>query len=157
LALTLLLCRARLFAAMSQFQSESDEILDVVLSAAESLIAKQGEFFPFGATMDRSGEIAMAGGYLGIEDSPAAEVIALLKEGFHAGALTGEYRVTAIAYAVTFQLPAATSKSDAVAVNIDHEEGNSVIVCFPYTVSAGAVKLGEAFAQEGTYEIFGKR
>jgi hypothetical protein len=142
---------------MSRVQSDSEEILDVVLPAAESLIAKQGEFFPFGATMDRSGAIAMAGGYLGIEDSPAAEMIALLKEGFHAQALTGEYRVTALAYAVTVQLPGASSKSDAVAVNIDHEEGDSVIVCFPYTVSDGVVTLGEGFVQEGTYEIFGKR
>lgn len=45
-------------------------------------------------------------------------------------------------------------KTDAVAIDLDHREGYSVTVLFPYTIANGEPALAEPFAIAGDADIF---
>jgi hypothetical protein len=140
---------------MQSAKSESEELLNAVLPFAEELLAKHGEFFPFGAAMNHLGGISHIAGYTGSEQPPSSDVIDLLRTAFHSAGHSGEYRATALAYDVQVQVPGTEAKSDAVAIELDHRDSYSVVVYFPYTLSGGVVEVGSPFAQAGSNEIFG--
>ena len=50
--------------------------------------------------------------------------------------------------------PGADSKSDAIAVAIDHQDDYSVVIVLPYTLDQGELVLGETFVQAGADDIF---
>ena len=139
----------------NQAKSETEELLNVVLPLAEELLAKHGEFFPFGATMNRQGGVSHVAGYTGLEQPPSAELITLIKSAFRKGAQDGEYRATALAYDVRVRSQTVDEKIDAVAVDLDHMDMYSVIVYFPYKIHNGRVELGSPFAQQGSGNVFG--
>lgn len=139
---------------MGKAKAECEEVMNVVLPLAEQLLAKHGEFFPFGGIMKGNGEIAHVAGYDGREQPPSADVIKLLKDGFRSGAHSGEYKATALVYDVRVILPSSGQKSDAVAVALDHRDQYSVVVLFPYQIQNGAVIFGEPFAEKGEADVF---
>lgn len=141
---------------MQSAKSESEELLNVVLPFAEELLAKYGEFFPFGAAMNPLGGISHVAGYTGSERPPSSDVIDLLRSAFRLSGRSGEYRATALAYDVRVRAPDSDSdaKSDAVAIELDHQDSYSVVVYFPYTLPEGVVEFGPPFAQAGSNEIF---
>ena len=140
---------------MQSAKSEAEELLNVVLPYAEELLSKHGEFFPFGAAMNRLGGISHESAFPGSEQPPSSEVVDLLRRAFRSAGRSGDYRATAIAYDARVQVPGTESKTDAVAVELDHRESYSVVVFFPYALSGGSVEIGSPFARAGTCEIFG--
>jgi hypothetical protein len=142
---------------MNRAKSECDELLNVVMPLAKELLEKNGEFYPFGATMNPLGGIERFEGYTGTEHPSSDEVKLLLQRAFRASREASECRATAIAYDVLVRLTAANLKSDAIAVELDHVDEYSMIVFFPYSKFATHVEFGTAVAQEGSYGIFGPR
>jgi hypothetical protein len=138
-------------------KAECEEVMNVVLPFAEEMLAKHGEFFPFGGVMKRNGEIAHIAGYDGRGQPPSADIIKLLRDGFRSGARSGEYRATALVYDVRVALPSSGQKSDAVAVALDHRDQYSVVVLFPYSLQDGKVVFGETFAEKGEASVFGSK
>ena len=57
-----------------------DALLNALLPFAKQMLAKHGEFHPFGASMNNDGEISMTAGYTGDEHPEASEVIELLEQ-----------------------------------------------------------------------------
>lgn len=106
--------------------------MNAALPFAEQMLQKSGEFFPYGTALKTAGGIANVAGYDGRERPPSLDVIRLLKQGFVQGAKSGEYKATALVYDVRVVLPSSGKKSDAVAVSLNHREGYSVVVMFPY-------------------------
>ena len=53
--------------------------------------------------------------------------------------------------------PANGEKTDAVAVSLNHADGYSVAVFFPYKIDDGSVVFGNALAQAGEGDIFPPR
>ena len=128
--------------------------MNAVLPFAEQMLGAYGEFIPFGSVMRPDGEIVSVAGYDGNEHPRSVDVIALLKEEFVGGASKGEYLATAIVYDVRVKLSATQEKSDAIAVALDHRDGDSIIMFFPYKIDARKLTLGVAFAQKGDADIF---
>jgi hypothetical protein len=137
-------------------KSQCEELLNVVLPFAKKMLSEHGEFYPFGASMKPDGEIVQAGAYDGREHPPSQPLIDLLRQAFQADAKDGVIIASATAYDVQTIPPGATSKTDAVAVELDHRDNYSVVVLFPYTVSAGTVQFAAQFAHKGKSEIFGQ-
>src|SRR5947207_3237886 len=52
-----------------------NELLNASLPFAQEMLAKHGEFFPFGRSMDVGGGIAHVAGWTGEEQPPSQEVI----------------------------------------------------------------------------------
>ncbi|MEP5763209.1 MAG: hypothetical protein ABJ308_01380 [Halieaceae bacterium] len=138
---------------MQEGKEESQELMDAVLPLAEKLLSEHGEFFPYGGAMTPDGKIVSVAAYDGDEHPPSSEIIDMLHKAFHAAAKNKEYKATALVYDVRVQL-ANGDPSDALAIELDHESGYSVVVLLPYTLSAGQLQYGEISAQAGEGNVF---
>ncbi|MHA2830095.1 hypothetical protein, partial [Vibrio harveyi] len=64
-----------------------------------------------------------------------------------------QYSTTAVVYDVRIMLPSGKA-SDAIAVNLDHNSGYSIVVYLPYKKVNQAIEYGELSVQEGRGAIF---
>lgn len=135
-------------------KAECEMLMNAVLPFAEQMLKKDGEFFPYGGALKSTGKIASIAGYDGRERPPSTDVINLLKQGFVAGAKSGEFKATALVYDVRVVVPSSGKKSDAIAVALNHRSNYSVIVYYPYELKMGVLTYGEVFAQKGESDIF---
>ena len=138
---------------MQEGKDESQELMDAVLPLAEKLLTEHGEFFPYGGAMTHEGKITSVAAYDGEEHPPSTEVIDLLHKAFQNAAMNKEYKATALVYDVRVQLSNG-DPSDALAVELDHESGYSIVVLLPYALNDGQLHYGEISAQEGKGNVF---
>lgn len=139
---------------MADPKSEVEEIMNAMLPFGQQMLEKHGEFIPYGGAMKPNGEIVSVAGYDGNEQPPSQEIINLLKGGYRQAAKNGEYKATGIFYDVRVIPPGSNEKTDAIAIALDHKEGYSVIVLFPYKIVNSKVEFGQVFAQAGMNDIF---
>jgi hypothetical protein len=71
-------------------ERDLEQLLSFVVPFAEQTLAKYGEFFPYGSSMNSEGKIAAVAGYTGSERPKSAEVIDLLRSGFRREGGRGE-------------------------------------------------------------------
>ncbi len=120
---------------MSQRPPERDELdalLDPLLKFAQESLQKRGEFFPFGGTITNEGQVSLTAADTGEERPASQEVIELLAGGMRAQASAGQIRAAAICYDSRFT-PEGGAKTDAIAVSLEHREGDAVLVMQPYS------------------------
>ena len=135
-------------------KEQCESLLDSVLPLAEKMLKEHGEFYPFGATLKRDGTQALAGADDGTSKPASQPLIDLMRSGFRAAAAKREIIASALAYDVRVVPPGSGAKTDAVAVEIDHRDGYSVVIYFPYVLQSGGVVFGQAFANAGAGSIF---
>ena len=132
-----------------------DALLNALLPFAEQMLAKSGEFFPFGAEMKFDGEIDAVASYDSDEHPPSQTLIDLLTEGFRQQADTGELRGAGICYDVRTIPPGQTEKCDAICISLEHQSGEAVDVYVPYTKDRlGKIRCGAMFATRRTPQFF---
>ena len=132
--------------------------MNLVVPFAQMMLKERRAFAPFGAAMAPSGQIAGAMGRSGDEKPDVNQLISLLELGFHQGASEGKYKATAIVVDMVVIPPGKSAKQDGVAVRLDHRDGYSVIVGFPYWFSdKGELVMEPPFATEGAHQIFPAR
>lgn len=139
---------------MTSPKSECERLMNAILPFAEEMLKKHGEFFPYGGAINPAGAIVGVATDAGRENPTSDEVIATTKKCFIAGARRGEYRATALVYDCRVPIPGTGKKSDAIAVALDHKDGFSVTVFFPYVIEKKGVVIGELFASAGDDDIF---
>ncbi|MBB1301292.1 hypothetical protein H5183_08085 [Pseudoalteromonas sp. SR44-8] len=139
---------------MDQGKAESQELMDAVLPLAEQLLTEHGEFFPYGGAMTPTGEIVNVAAYDGDEHPPSTDVISMLNKAFISASRSKTYKATALVYDVRVPLPETGEKSDAIAINLDHQSGYSVVVFLPYEITEQGLKFGSIFAQAGEKGVF---
>ena len=148
---------------MSSDEQDVRNLMNEYIGFAEDMLQKYGEFFPFGAVLKPNKETAFVAGYEGTDQPLSQDIIDLLNDGFRVGAASGEYEATALFYDTAITQPETGEKSDAVAVALDHQSGNSLVVFFPYALGGKAVfrrrrvSFGNPFSQAGTNDVFGGR
>jgi hypothetical protein len=69
---------------------------------------------------------------------------------------TKQLKATALVFDVSVDVPETAKKSDAIQVCVEHVDGYSAEIFFPYEIQDGRLNYGVTFAQEGKREIFGK-
>lgn len=132
-----------------------DDLLNALLPLAKQLLAKRGEFFPFGARMKSNGQIDMVGAYDGREHPPSQPLIDLLTDDFRQEADAGEIRAAGICYDVRMTPPGQAKKSDAICVSLEHHSGEGVDVLLPYRKPPfGRMQYGELFATRRILRFF---
>ncbi len=118
-----------------------DNLLNRILPFAQQMLAKHGEFYPFGSTMKTSGEITA--------------LIDLLTQAFRNEALAGQIRAAGICYDVRTIAPGQTEKTDAICVGLEHNTGQCVSVFLPYKKGwFGKIQYGQLFASARDPQIF---
>lgn len=137
---------------------ESEKLMNAVLPLAERMLRQHGEFYPYGGYMKPDGEVVHVGAKDEDTNHPKSmDLLYVLRESFAKMVETGECKATAIVFDVGVNLPGTQEKSDAIQVCLDHADGYSAEVFFPYEIGdGGQVVYGETFAQEGRHEVFGK-
>lgn len=109
--------------ASQQAQDDLDGLLNATLPFAQQMLAKHGEFYPFGATVAASGETRLLAGEPGQEHPASAEVLALLVAGLR----QRRADLRAIAICSDVRLP----DKDAVRVELEHRDGHAMAVLMP--------------------------
>jgi len=138
-------------------KEELEQLMNEVLPFAQKMLKDYGEFYPYGGFINSKGEIVFSGAHDGNEHPSSKDLIDLMTKAFQTAAKSGECRATAIMYDSRIIPPGSTQKSDAIAINLDHADGLSIIVFLPYQIKEkGNVIYGEMFAQKGESKIFGK-
>jgi len=136
-------------------RDEMDSLLDMLLPFAQQQLEKHGEFFPFAASIDSSGALAMVGVDLGDEHPASTDVIDSLYEALARLAASGEIRAAGICADVRIPPPGSAEQTDAIRTSIEHAEGDPVEVFLPYTKRRmRGLQFGGLFAQAGTPRIF---
>lgn len=111
-----------------QAQDDLDGLLNVVLPFAEQTISRYGEMYPFGTAVTVDGEFKMLAADPGAGENPASqEVLNALYTG--AQETRGEYR------ALAFVADVKANGSDAVRVELEHQEGTALVLVVPYSRS----------------------
>lgn len=138
-------------------KEDCEELLRFVRPLAERLLRECDGFLPFGATMAHSGEITSVSGATGDEFPAAEDVLALLNDAFRGAAIESRLRAAALAYDIRVRPPGKRDAQDAIAVNLDHRDGYSVVVVYPYVRhAAGDVSIEAPYAYAGTGADFGE-
>lgn len=140
---------------MSSADEDVQKLVNAIVGFAYKLLVEQGEFYPFAGAMKPDGEIVGVAGHNGDDLPSSTEVIELLKEGLREGASEGAYIATVIVYDVQLSVTDEDEMPDAVVAAIDHRDGYSQMVFFPYELHDGQMTQGTPFAQEGENVIFG--
>lgn len=79
------------------------ELLNYCIDFAKAMLSDSGDFYPFGATIDSSGQLKAVGGYDGKERPAPQDIYRLLGESFLSGAREGE--LSAVALAANVNIP----------------------------------------------------
>jgi len=138
-------------------KQESERLMNAVLPLAQKMLRQYGEFYPYGGYMKPDGTIVEVGA-----DDPDAnrpkskDLIYVLRSSFREMARSNKCKAVAIVFDVAVNLPKLNRKSDAIQVYLEHVEGYSAEVFFPYEIVNHEIVHGETFAQEGKHEIFGR-
>jgi hypothetical protein len=77
-----------------------------------------------------------------------------MRQKFQEAAENGQLKATAVIFDVRIKPSDSEEKTDAIQVCLDHVDGYSVEVLFPYKIANGEVLFGRTFAQKGEGKIF---
>jgi hypothetical protein len=130
--------------------SDLNELFEAAVSFAETMLAKEGEFIPFGVSMDLIGKVALVAGDVGSEHPASTEVIALLQSSFQQSAARGSIRAAGVCLDVRVTPPGTAARSDAICVRLAHVSGEVVEVYVPYTGQSGTYQYGQVFATQAS-------
>jgi len=131
-----------------------DALLNDLLPFAQQMLAKHGEFYPFGGSMTADDKHISVGAK-GESDHPRSqELIDLLTEAFRGDAVTGRIRAAGICFDVRVVPPGQVDKTDAIQMSLERE-GEAVDLFVPYAqLPGGACTYGAMFASQRTPEFF---
>jgi hypothetical protein len=131
--------------------------MNAMLPLAEKMLGRYGEFHPYGGYMKLDGTIVDVGAEDPDTDHPKSkDLIYVLRSSFREMANTNQCKAVAVVFDVAVNLPNSNRKSDAIQICVDHADGYSAEVFFPYQIVNNEVVYGETFAQEGSHDIFGQ-
>jgi len=137
-------------------KEECEKLMNSVLPLAIAMLEEHGEFYPYGGKVTAEGEIIDIGVMDDDSDHPTSQaLIDIMLDSFRQEAQTSKCRATAMVIDVKVVPPQRREKTDAIQVRLDHRDGYSVDVFFPYTLVGGEVNLEPPFAQRGSSAIFG--
>ena len=132
-----------------------DELINHLFNFSQQMLAKHGEFYPFGISMDYEGKISLVHGQTENNKPESQEVLDILTTGFQKSASANEVKATGICINVRAVNPASNKKEDAICAKMEHQCGEAVDVYLPYRKGLfGKRKYGEVFACKGENEIF---
>lgn len=138
-------------------KQEAEELMNACVPLAKRMLNEHGEFYPYGGCMSQNGDIIHVGAKIEGTNKPNSEpLIDLLRNDFHKSAVQGRCKATAVIFDVRIPLPGSGEKTDAIQVCLDHQDGYSVEVFFPYQIEDSHVTYSGVFAQPGKSLIFVK-
>jgi hypothetical protein len=138
-------------------KQESEVLMNALLPLAEKMLGQYGEFYPYGGYLKPDGTIVDVGASDPDTDHPKSkDLIYILRSSLQDLAGRNECKAVAIVFNVAVRLPNSDRRSDAIQVSLEHSEGYSMEVFFPYQIVENKVVYGETFAQQGKADVFAR-
>jgi hypothetical protein len=136
-------------------KQECEKLINAILPLAEKMLRQYCEFYPYGGYMKPDGTIVD----VGVDDSgtdrpKSKDLIYVLLNSLREMAGARQCKAAAIVLDVIVNVPNSNRKSDAIQVCVDHVNGYSAEVFFPYQIINNKIIYEKTFAQEGKHEIF---
>jgi len=132
-----------------------DTLLNDLLPFAKRMLAEEGEFYPFAASMSIDGEITSRGASTGSEHPKSQELIDILTAALQRLASEGSIRAAGICFDVRIIPPGQVDKTDAVQLGLEREGGDAADVFVPYAKLAnGEFAYGQMFASRRNPTFF---
>lgn len=126
-----------------------------VVPFAEQMLAKHGEFYPYGGVLTPLGEVELVGTEDGHCQPPPQEIIDSLLAAFRERAISGICKATALVADVRALPGDAEEETSAIRVSLEHASGLAIDVFIPYEIGEnGQIRYGELFARQGERIIF---
>jgi hypothetical protein len=137
-------------------KEEAESLMNDLLPLAKRMLSEDAEFYPYGGFLRPTGEIVHVGATVkGAEHPKSKDVMKLLVQSLKERARSGAATATAIIFHVRIVPPGKKEKAETVQVSIDHVDGFSAEVFFPYVIENGReVVFGRTFAQKGDGAMF---
>jgi hypothetical protein len=110
--------------ASQQAQDDLEDLLNDALPFAKQMLAKHGEFVPYGVVLPVDGESETVAGWTGDEQASSSDVLALLLDGVKQRA--ADLRAAALVADVR------TADGEAIRVELEHREGPVMVVLLAY-------------------------
>jgi hypothetical protein len=135
-------------------RDDLDVLLNPLLTFAQDMLRKNGEFHPFGNSMTIDGAVELSAAWTGSENPPAQELIDLIVAGLRRKAAARGIRAAGLCYDVRIR-GSDGKATDAIAVALEHVAGDTVLVLMPYSKGRlSGVRFGELSSQPGERRIF---
>ena len=131
-------------------QDDLDKLVRVAIDTAQSLLQKQGEFFPFGVATSNDGEERLVAAGLDLGERPAS--LAVL-ESLYAAVLGAGDGLRAAAFVADVH----TDGSDAIMVQVEHRDAGPALEIFvPYTKKRfrNGIEYGVTTASTGQRHVW---
>lgn len=132
-------------------QKDLDDLLDLVVPLAQDMLGKNGQFYPFGATMSRAGETSLIGEDHGLGEYPQPdEALDDLYDETRENA-------TAIRAAAFVSDVQVNGDASAIRVELEHQDGIARVVLLPYTPAepGGFPRFGQLSDAPGEARVWG--
>ena len=114
-------------------KQDAELLVNAVLPFAEQMLRQYGEFYPYGGYTTPKGEIVEVGAEKKGEDYPRSkELLITLRESLRSIARAKKCRAAAIVFNVAITIPGSNQKTDAIQVFVDHRDGYSADIFYPY-------------------------
>ena len=139
---------------MSDAKAEAEVLLNALLPFGQKMLLKHQDFMPYGGVLDSTGKVLAISVVGERELIEPVEVISRYNQHFKERAGNEGWRATGVFYDSLVVVPTNSHQTDAIAANLNHVSGYSVIVYFPYEKKETGVEFGEVFAKQQKNEIF---
>ena len=145
---------------MSEEVDQLHAVLESCLGFAKQMLQDSGTFYPFGAVIDRDGELTQVGFWNGQDHPNPSEIYSVGIEALREKARSGEIAAGALAVDVTIPPQYQPEYSDGIRIKIERP-GYSRFVYVPYAEVKGGIfrkaksyRYGEAIPVDAPPELF---
>jgi len=122
---------------------------------AKALLEKNGELYPIAAMMEQNSEIRPVMAYWGEEHPDSQKVIDELSLALTSQAFPQRSAVLGLAYDIRFANSKDKQKQDAIKVDIEHANGESITIITPYSKEgSGPVEFSDPFSENKPSQWF---
>jgi hypothetical protein len=136
-------------------KGELENLLNHLVPFAQQMLAKHGEFYPYGGVLTPLDEMELVGADDGRGQPPSEELITTLLAAFRERASSGKCKATALIADVRALPSSEDEETNAIRVSLEHVSGLAIDVFLPYEVGDdGQIRYGELFARQGERIIF---
>ena len=140
---------------MTTAKQGAQTLIDEFMPFAKMMLTDYQEFLPFGGHMKLDGEIVHEGATTGEEQSASQDLIDILRSAHRQQAEEQSIVAACIVYDMRIIPPNRTEKQDAIAFEVDHRDGYSGVIVYPYRFAEDNTPITEApFAIRGESGIF---
>jgi hypothetical protein len=116
-------------------RSDSDRLFSFLLGASKQLLEANGEMYPIAAALFADGHMRQVAAYCGDEHPESQKVLDELSLALTSQASPQRSLALGVAYDIRFT-DGKNEKSDAIKIDIEHVDGESIRVITPYSKNA---------------------